>query len=158
MTKKQTSLIIVFCAVLLALAGVILVRYYHRVIDHYTMAETGEDLIPIAGYTYTTTDEDLSSTEGPDGSTIKRTFTHAVFAPDGSKLTTVTVTVSGNISNDSSSISHISTSLSEEQSNVLTISEHLSRETATVVLYVNQISVCHFQYRLSPEGSIDPVK
>jgi hypothetical protein len=158
MTKNEKSIIAVFCLILLVLAGFILVRYYHRVNDSYALSgstETAEEQIPIAGYTCSTTSGDLSRSEDSDNCTAKRTFTHEVYTPDGDHLTTVAVTVTGSISSDSFAISHISTSLAKEANPVLTVSEHLSDETATVVLYLNQISICHFQYRLSSDGSVD---
>ena len=158
MTKNEKRIIAVFCLILLVLAGCILVRFYHRVSDVYAAAEsteTAEELIPISGYTSTTTGGEFTASEGPDGSTVRRTFTHEVYTPENQTLAVINVTVTGNISSDSYTVSHISTSLSEESQDGLTVSEHVSGETATVVLYVNQISVCHFQYRLSSDGSID---
>ena len=151
MTKNEKSIIAVFCLILLVLAGFILVRYYHRVSNYCTAAEPVEDPIPASGYTCTTDSGELTITEG----TARRTFTHEVSAPENQTIAVITVTVTGNLSDDSCAISHISTFLSEEAQNGLTVSEHVSGETATVVLYVNQISVCHFQYRLSADGFID---
>ena len=157
MTKNEKCIFAVFCVILIVLAGFILIRYYHSVTDYYTVSErpeTAEDLIPISGYTYTTVSDELIRTESPDGNTARRTFTHEVSTPENHLLAVITITVTGNISDDRLLISHISTSLSNEQQEGLTVSEHISGETATVVLYVNQISVCHFQYRLSTDGSI----
>ena len=157
MTKNQKCIFAVFCLILLILAGFILTRYYHRVSDYYFIYESpevSEELIPISGYTYTTTCGELIVSENPDGNTSRRTFTHEVSTTENQPLAVVTITVTGNFSDNGLIISHISTSLFDEHQEGLTVSEHISGETATVVLYVNQISVCHFQYRLSTDGSI----
>ena len=157
MTKNETCIFDVFCVILLVLAGFILTRYYHRVSDYYATPESpesSEEQIPISGCTYTTVCGELIRNENPDGSSSRRTFTHEVSTPENHPLAVIAVTVTGSISTDSLAVTHISTSLSEEQQEGLTVSEHISGETATVVLYINQISVCHFQYRLSTDGSI----
>jgi hypothetical protein len=155
MSKNEKCFIAVFCIILLVLSGFILIRYYHRVSNDYAVSESTEDLIPVSGYTYTTASGELTTSEHPEGISSRRTFTHKVYIQENQALAVISVTVSGNISDDSLTITHISTSLSEEVQDGLTVSEHISGETATVVLYVNQISVCHFQYRLSQDGSID---
>ena len=158
MTTKGKGFIIFFCAVLLVLAACILLRYYHRVSNYYATVENtaASDLSAyLTGYHYTTTASQLTTAEDPDGITSRKTFIHEVYTQDNQDFVTVTVSITGNISSENSTISHISTSLSEAQLDGLTISEHLSGETATVVLYVNQISVCHFQYRLSSDGTIN---
>ena len=157
MTKSEKYIFTVFCVILLVLAGFILIRYYHRVSDAYALSqnqEISEEHIPISGYTYTTESSELVRSENSEGNTAKRTFTHTVFTPENNALAVLTITVTGNTSADSFTISHISTSLSQQHQEGLTVSEHISGETATVVLYLNQISVCHFQYRLSTDGSI----
>ena len=157
MTTKDKRLIAVFSAVLLVLAGCILLRYYKHVSNYYAAVENSrsiEDPAYLTGYHYTTKSSQLTKTENPDGITSRKTFIHEVYAQDDQNLVTITVTITGNNSSENSTISHISTSLSEERLDSLNISEHLSGETATVILYVNQISVCHFQYRLSSDGSI----
>ena len=158
MTTKEKRLIAVFCAVLLILAGCILLRYYKRVSSYYASAENSasiESPAYLTGYHYSTTVSEITHTVDPDGTTFRRTFTHEVYTQDDRDFVTVTVSVTGNISSKATAISHISTSLSNIQLDGLTVSEHISGETATVVLYVNQISVCHFQYRLTADGSID---
>ena len=158
MEKKEIRILALFCAVLLVLAGYILLRYYHRVSDYYATVEntTANDVSAyLTGYHYTTTASQLTMSEDPDSTTSRKTFIHEVYTQDHQDFVTVTVSITGNISTENGTISHISTSLSESLMDGLTISEHLTGETATVVLYVNQISVCHFQYRLSADGSID---
>lgn len=157
MTKNEKRMLTVFCLILAALTGCILLRYYHRVTQIATLEsqQSPEEQRSLIGYHYTTTAAQLTKSEDPEGKTSRRTFTHAVFTPDEQDLATVTVTVSGALSGERSGISHISTSLTEEEMDGLTISEHISGQTATIVLYMNQISVCHFQYRLASDGSID---
>ena len=158
MEKKEIRIIAIFCSVLLILAGCILLRYYNRVSNYYAAIENSaanEVSTYLTGYHHTTTASQLTKTEDPDGVTSRKTFIHEVFTQDNQDVVTVTVSITGNISTENRNISHISTSLSEEQLNGLTFSEHLSGEAATVVLYVNQISICHFQYRLTSDGSID---
>ena len=158
MTKKDKRFIVVFCAVLLVLAGCILLRYYNRISNYYATLEntaTAGDPAYLTGYYYTTSNSELTKAEDPDTITSKKTFIHQVYDQDEQHFVTVTVSITGSISSENRVISHISTSLSDTQMDGMTISEHLSGETGTVVLYVNQISVCHFQYRLTPDGSID---
>ena len=158
MTTKDKHFIVIFCAVLLVIAGCILLRYYHRVSNYYATAENSAASnisAYLTGYHYTTTASPLTTDEDPDGIASRKTFIHQVYDQEKEHFVTVTVSITGNISTENSTISHISTSLSEAQLDGLTISEHLSGETATVVLYVNQISVCHFLYRLSADGAID---
>ena len=158
MEKKEIRIIAIFCAVLLVLAGCILLRYYHRISNYYATIENAaaNDISAyLTGFHYTTTNSQLTTSEDPDGTTSRRTFTHTVYTQDDRDFITVTVNITGNIASDNIDISHISTSLSEDHPENLTVSEHLFGETATVILYINQISICHFQYRLSADGSID---
>ena len=158
MTTKDKRFIIFFCAVLLVLAGCILLRYYHRVSNYYATAENSAASnisAYLTGYHYTTTASQLTTAEDPDGITSRKTFIHEIYTQDNQDFVTVTVSITGNIANDNIGISHISTSLSEDHPENLTVSEHLFGETATVILYINKISICHFQYRLSADGSID---
>ena len=157
MTKKEKYIITVFCLILLALAGFMTLRYYHRVSAYYAASvyqETAQSQIPITGYEFSTIAGDLTTIEHPDGITSRKTFTHKIVAPDGQDFAAITITVTGNIAKGSGEFTHISTSLNEEIQDGLTVSEHISGQTATIVLYMNQISVCHFQYRLSTDGSI----
>ena len=158
MEKKDKRVLAIFCTLLLILAGCILLWYYNHVSNYYATLEntvTAEDPAYLTGYHYTTTASQLTTTEDPNGIASRKIFIHEVYTQDDQDFVTVTVSITGNISTKNSTISHISTSLSEAQLDGLTISEHLSGETATVILYVNQISVCHFQYRQSADGSID---
>lgn len=83
-------------------------------------------------------------------------FFHKVYDPDAEYLTTLTVTILGSYdeSTQSASIPNISVSLSDDTIEGLSTSQHLSGDTATVILYRNQMSVCHFQYRVYPDGTI----
>ena len=158
MTTKDKRFIVVFCAVLMVLTGCILLRYYNRVSTYYATFEnsaTAGDPAYLTGYYYTTSNSELTKAANPDGTTSKITFIHQVYDQDEQDFVAVTVSITGNISSENRVISHISTSLSDESLVGLTISEHISGEAATVILYVNQISVCHFQYRLYSDGTID---
>ena len=114
-----------------------------------------DEIISVTGYHYNTTANDFIVSENTTGITSRRTFTHRIFTQQNQNLAVVTVTVNGSISADNTEISHVSASLSDEQMDSLNISQHISGQTATVVLYVNQISVCHFQYRLLSDGDIE---
>ena len=154
MTKKETSIIAVFCVILIILAGIILIRYYNRV-SEYSAATKNEEIISVTGYHYSTRAKDLIVSENTTDITSRRTFTHRIFTQQNQNLAVVTITVNGSISADNTEISHVSASLADEQMDGLTVSQHISGQTATVVLYVNQISVCHFQYRLLSDGNIE---
>lgn len=158
MEKKEKCMIVIFCAVLLVLAAFILLQYYNRISNYYTEPKNSvsiQEPAYLIGYHYATTASEITQTEDPDGTTSRRTFTHKVYTQDNQDFVTITVNITGNITSDSIDISHISTSLSGDHPENLTVSEHLFGETATVILYINQISICHFQYRLTANGSID---
>ena len=83
-------------------------------------------------------------------------FRHKIYDPDRDPLLTLTVTVTGSYqtAENTASILNLSVTQTDETADGLSTSQHLSGDTATVILYRNQLSVCHFQYRISPDGTI----
>lgn len=83
-------------------------------------------------------------------------FRQKIYDPDLEYLTTLTVTITGNYNTSESTafIQNISVSHSEDATEGSSTSQHLSGDMATVVLYRNHLSVCHFQYRIEPDGNI----
>lgn len=81
-------------------------------------------------------------------------FAHMIYNPDNQYICTLSNTIVS-VSPDDAAISEVEASLSDMQIDGLTVSEHLSDNTATVIVYLNQMSVCHFQYRLSSDGTIE---
>lgn len=81
-------------------------------------------------------------------------FAHMIYDPNNKYICTLSNTIVS-ISPDNASISEVKASLSDTQIDGLSVSEHLSDNTATVIVYLNQMSVCHFQYKLSSDGIIE---
>lgn len=86
---------------------------------------------------------------------VVKAFSHRIYDPDNEYVVTLTNTVIGIYSSDAAKISSVSGTLSDAETEGFTVSEHVSGDTATVVLYLNNISVCHFQYRISPDGTLE---
>lgn len=114
-----------------------------------------EELAEIGTSSYYCTTEELHEPTGNEG-VVSTVFKHSIYDPEHDYIAKLAVTVTGSHSPEegTASISSISAKLSEEAAEGLTVSEHLSGDTGTVILYRNQMSVCHFQYRLSSEGNI----
>ena len=153
MTRKEKRILTVICTVMLAAAVLILIRFYHTATGR-TNDLSAESRDFSTGYRCSTEASEQSKTVTADAATIKRTFTHKLYTPENNYLVTATITVTGMVSGDNKTITHLSTSLSGNESEGLTISEHITEDTATVILYRNQFSVCHLQYRISQDGTI----
>ena len=106
------------------------------------------------GYRCTTDASDLEKTHTEDSITSIRTFKHSIYTSEGSKLTDLSVTVTGNVSPSLCAVSHLSALLSQQQWDGLTVTEHTVADTATIILFHDQLSVCHFQYRVTADGEI----
>lgn len=106
------------------------------------------------GYHCSTVSSESTQTQNGDTTTSVRTYTHSIYTSEGNKLTDLTVTVSGITSPSECAVSHISALLTDQQWDGLTVSEHTAADTGTVILFQDQLSVCHFQYRISPGGEI----
>ncbi|MBQ3192444.1 MAG: hypothetical protein IJB59_02610 [Oscillospiraceae bacterium] len=162
MTRKETRIFIIICLLLAVLAGVLITRYYFQMKQwkienspdpsEVAQAMTGEELT--AGYRAVTTESLVSQTQNGSQTVLSRTFTHKIYGPDGAYLATLQSNVIANLTDAEPSVTSVSAKLSDEQRDGLTLSEHVSGDTGTVVLYLNQISACHFQYRVDAEGTI----
>ena len=86
-----------------------------------------------------------------------KAYAHVIYNPSNEYIVTLTTTFvcSSTDGGNRFEIMEISASLSDAQIDGLTISEHRSDDTATIVLYLNQMSICYFQYRLSSDGTIE---
>ena len=163
MTKRETRILLILFLILSILTGVILTRYYFKMKvlsspnpEEVAEAMTGDELP--GGYRVITATSQLSKSTSGSKSVCSRTFTHKVFSPAGVYLVTLEVSVTGEAEGESVSIASVNPQFSDEQTDGLTLSQHLSGDTGTVVLYRNQVSVCHFQYRLSSDGMLDFLK
>lgn len=93
-----------------------------------------------------------------DGRTAKvKAFAHRIYNPNGEYVVTLTTAVTGVYSpgEDAAEIVDVSHVLSDAKMDGVSVSGHFSGDTATVVVYLNKVSVCHFQYRLSPDGTLE---
>lgn len=86
-----------------------------------------------------------------------KVFAHKIYNPDGEYVVTLTASVTGRYSEseDTASIVSVSGTFSDAQKDGFTLSEHISGDTATIVMYWNQTSVCHFQYRVYSDGTME---
>ena len=156
MAQTEKRILAVICTALLILAGCILTRFYLRMSqkpnDTAHLLSDGE---MTAGFQYSTESTDLKKTQNGEDITSTKTFTHKIYTSEGSFLAKLTVTITGSVSPSVCAIDHLSATLSEEQWDGLTTIELTSEDTATVILFQDQLSVCHFQYRIFPDGMID---
>ena len=118
-----------------------------------------EDALPIgaSGYFCVTGVSDAVDAIGTDGTRRVQVFAHRIYDPEGEYIVTLTSTVVGIHSQeeDTASILEITGQLTDAAAEGFDLSNHISKNTATAVLYWNCQSVCHIQYRLYPNGTID---
>lgn len=120
--------------------------------EETTPPETAPDSaveLGISGYFCVTGESETSQQTTDTGTVQVKAFSHKIYDPNGEHLVTLTTALSG----WDAEIKTVTPELSEAQSQGLTTSAHLSGDTATVVLYRNQMSVCHFQYRLHADST-----
>ena len=129
-----------------------------------TTAETTTAPIPPAGAVeignsayYSITTQSEQSTQSSMTQTVTATaFVHQIYDPDFDPIATLTTVAAGSIdSQGQCTMTQTSGTLSEVNADDLTLSEHLSGNTGTLILYRSGMSVCHFQYRLHPDGTIE---
>lgn len=124
-------------------------------------AETAETIntsqIGSSAYSCVTgaSEEQVETTE--TGTVKVKAFSHRIYNPNNDYVVTLTtvLTISCPDADGSQTLADVSGSLSDAQKDGFTISEHLAGDTGTIVLYLNQTSVCHFQYRLHSDGTIE---
>lgn len=124
--------------------------------EETTITETiPQDLVEIGNSDYYCIAEEQMQPSGSDG-IAAADFTHRIYNPNYDYIVTLNVSVNGSFDqeDDSATIASVTGVFSDEQIEGLSLSQHLSEDTATIVVYLNQISVCHFQYRLYPDGTI----
>ena len=148
MTQSEKRFLTIISITLIILTCVILARNLLQV----SKSHPNEEIT--VGYHCTTDNSELSLTKNGDFIASSITFTHSVSTAEGNKLTDLTVAVNGSVSPAESSITHISAQLSDQQWDGLTVSELTTADTATVILFQDQLSICHFQYRIFPDGRI----
>lgn len=110
--------------------------------------------IGISGYSCITGE---SETQEANNLTV-RAFSHRIYNPNNDYIGTLTTTVTGSLADAAPQINSIRAELSDQQIDGLTVSEHQSEDTGTVVLYLNQMSICHFQYRMQNDGQVNYLK
>ena len=159
MTQTEKRCFIIICLFLIILAAGIVTRYYFKVallaesesVDPSTVIGSNEIAV---GFRCTTDANQTARTENGDFITTANSFQHKIYTADGTYITALTVTVSGSTSPSETKITHLSATLSDEQWSGLTVTEHLTGDTATVLLFQDQLSICHFQYRVIQDGTI----
>ena len=152
MTQSEKRLLAIISIALLILSGCILIHSYMRISENRSLEET------IYGYYSNTESTQHMQTQNGDTVTSAITFAHSIYTSEQIHLADLAVTVKGVISPTNCTISHLSATLSEKQWDGLTVSEHITNDTATVILFLDQLSICHFQYRIFPDGNISFLK
>ena len=149
MTQSEKRLLTILSILLLILTVSVLTRTYFK-------TETNDSYEEISIGFHCSTDI-ARDTQTQDGDTVTsvKSVNHSIYTSEGSKLTDLCVTVTGSVTPAECGISHISTSLSDQQWDGLRVSELTAQDTATVILFQDQLSVCHFQYRISQNGEIN---
>lgn len=106
--------------------------------------------IGISGYSCITGESEIQQVNG----LTVRAFSHRIYNPNNDYIGTLTATVTGSLSGSDPQITDIRAELSDQQIDGLSVSVHTSENTGTVVLYLNQMSICHFQYRMRNDGQV----
>ena len=119
--------------------------------DPLTVSEIGAS----SYYCITVESEETEQITEEDTIAKARAFSHKIYNPNYAYIGTLTTVAAGTADGESCKMASVSGELSDEQMDGLTLSEHLSGDTGTVVLYLNQVSVCHFQYLLYPDGTVE---
>lgn len=106
-------------------------------------------------YTCVTTASEVTTQESPEGTIQSKTFSHNIYDAGGTFIATLHSDVTGILADESASITSISSNLSETAKSGMTLSEHISGNTATIIVYINNLSICYFQYRLHGDGTLE---
>lgn len=114
----------------------------------------GATEIGTSSYSCVTGESETQQTITDSGTVWVKAFSHRVYDPNGEYVVTLTTTVIGTAEDGTAVVSAIRGNLSDAQADGFTVSEHISGDTGTIVLYRNQMSVCHFQYRILSDGSV----
>lgn len=122
-----------------------------------TAASLPLEPIGISAFQCITGQSDAQLTDSEGGTILVKAFVHKIYDSEDQPTVTLTVSLTGTYSqeSDTAAITDVNGTLTEAAVEDLTISEHLSGDTATVVLYMSGVSVCHFQYRLASDGTIE---
>lgn len=126
-----------------------------------TAVETAEtapaDAVEIGASSYScvTGESEAQEVTSDTGTVMAKAFSHRIYNSNNEYVVTLTTTVTFPAVESPTEITAVSGSLSDAQMEGFTISEHLAGDTGTVVLYLNQMSVCHFQYRLYADGTLE---
>lgn len=106
-------------------------------------------------YSCITGESETHETASAEGTVYVKAFAHKIYNSEKDYIVTLTTTITASATDSGITLSSITGDLTEAESDGLTVSEHISGDTGTVVLYWNQMSVCHFQYRVSSDGSFE---
>lgn len=125
--------------------------------ENVETAPAGAVEIGNSSYSCVTGESEKQSASSETGDVNVKAFAHQIYDPNNEYIVTLTATVTWPNPSDADTpkMEGISGSLSDAQIDGLTLSEHLAGDTGTIVVYLNQISICHFQYRLSSDGSVE---
>lgn len=108
-----------------------------------------------SAYSCITGESEIQEVTSDGEAVMVKAFSHKIYDPDNEYVVTLTTAVTFPAEEGVSEITAVSGSLSDAQADGFTVSEHLSGDTATIVVYRNQMSVCHFQYRVYSDGSVE---
>ena len=106
-------------------------------------------------YSCVTSESETHDTKAEEGTVYTKAFTHEIYNSEKEYMVTLTTTITASNTGSGFALSSIKGDLTDAESDGLTVSEHISGNTGTVILYLNQLSVCHFQYRVSADGSFE---
>ena len=149
MSRNEKRLLSIISIALVMLACSILARKYFMI----SYSAPREELA--AGFHCVTDVSQPIQTHDGDIITASQTFLHNIYTSEEHDIADLHVTVTASVTPSGCTISHISTSLSNQQWDGLTVSDLTAADTATVILFQDQLSICHFQYRISPDGEIE---
>lgn len=111
--------------------------------------------IGISEYSCITGESEMQEAVTENGTVMVKAFSHKIYDPMEEYMVTLTTVLTFPAGESGTEFSSVSGSLSDAQAEGFTISEHVSGDTATIVLYRNQLSVCHLQYRIHKDGTIE---
>ena len=106
-----------------------------------------------SSYSCITEESETREVTTETGTVMVTALSHRIYNPNNKYVVTLTTTVT--CASDYSGIRDITGTLSDAQSEGFTVSEHLVGDTGTVIVYLNGLSVCYFQYRLHADGTLE---
>lgn len=125
--------------------------------ENVETAPAGAVEIGNSSYSCITGESERQIASSETGEVNVKAFAHQIYDPNNEYIVTLTTTVTWPTPSGEGTpeMESISGALSDAQIDGLTLSEHLADNIGTVVVYLNRISVCYFQYRISSDGTVE---